>query len=108
MFSHVQQGDNRRAKQTNTQTHMNSSDRYNHYKQADSLCDALWEQMMRKDAFEVLGRDGWQMLSEAYDKARDEQKRRFDAWLGNIPEKREENTALTIRGQTLTTAGRWV
>jgi hypothetical protein len=91
-----------------THRHMKSSDRYNHYKQADSLCDALWQQMMRKDAFEVLGCDGWDMLSEAYDKAREEEKRRFSAWLGNIPEKREENTALTIRGETLTTAGRWV
>ena len=93
---------------TQTHKHMNSSDRYNHYKQSVSLCEALWEQMMRDDAFECLGREGWDFLREAYDKAREEQNRRFHAWLDGIPEKREENTALTLRGQTLTTAGRWV
>lgn len=108
MFSHHQRGDNRRAKHTNTQNKMNSSDRYNHYKQSVSLCEALWGQMMRDDAFECLGREGWDFLREAYDKAREEQNRRFHAWLDGIPEKREENTALTLRGQTLTTAGRWV
>lgn len=64
---------------------MTTSERYDYYVKAVNFMEILWAQLMREDAFEILGCEGWDLLRETYDKARDEQRTRFHAWLDSLP-----------------------
>lgn len=68
----------------------NNVSRYDYYKASVSFCEALWEQLMRDDAHDLMGREGWETLRAAYDVARDEQTRRFNAWIGESDEIRKK------------------
>ena len=63
---------------------MTTTEAHDSYKQAISATSALWEVMMRKDVFEIFGRDGYALLSEARDLAVKEERRRFDAWMAEV------------------------
>jgi len=58
---------------------------YSTYRDSVAACDRIWSQLMAPDAFALCGgTNGWTQLSEAYDAMRDEQTRRFNAWLAHF------------------------
>jgi hypothetical protein len=55
------------------------------YDASFAACQRIWDQLMADDAFALCGgRQGWEQLREAYDAMRDEQTRRFHAWLAHF------------------------
>lgn len=57
------------------------------YQKAVSVTSTLWELLMRPDAREVFGDEGYALLSEAREHAVREERRRFEAWMGEIDAK---------------------
>lgn len=65
---------------TTTGTHSN-------YQKAVSATSAIWELMMRSDAREVFGDEGYALLSQAREHAVQEERRRFEVWMAEIDAK---------------------
>lgn len=66
---------------------MTTNGNHDSYQKAVSATSAIWELMMRRDARDIFGAEGYALLSEARDHAVREERRRFDAWMTEVEAK---------------------